>query len=128
MIRNNRFRQGERVNGISLAGKKVLGEYRGVRASFGAYVYGLEEGCTELKLHTCLVLTLKRAPIEKHESPKLKTGDLCSGITKKGLKIHGKFMNREGQYCWIKGWPEGTNRLDDTPQAFKVLTQTLSRV
>ena len=97
MHRKIRFHQGDRVNALSLTGKKVFGVYRGVRASYGAYVYGLEVGSTEPSLHICNTLTLERV---KPEAPpkkvRVKAGDPCTGRTQNAESITGFYMNSEG--------------------------------
>ncbi len=131
MHRKIRFRQNERVNAISLTGKKVIGVYRGVRPSYGVYVYGLEiGGSTEQALHVCAALTLKRVETNINKKGNLnhrpKAGDPYKGRTKEGDLITGFFMNSAAKYVWLSGWKEGTDRLQPK-QAYKVLTNTLEK-
>lgn len=132
MHRKIRFRQGDRVNGISLSGKSILGVYRGVRASFGVYVYGLEVGgSTVPDMHICQALTLKKIPSIVNKKGRLKTrpapGNTYSGRTKNGDLITGLYMNSDGDKVWIRGWKEGEDRTLPK-QAYKVLTNTLQKL
>jgi hypothetical protein len=132
MHRKIRFKNGERVNGLSVSGKKILGEYRGTRASYGAYVFGIEVGrFTPAEMHVCHTLTLERAPLPKTDTPKkvkFKTGDLCIGLTKDGHKIIGSYMNSEGKFAWIRGQKGSDITKLELKSAFKVLTKTLQKV
>lgn len=136
MQRKIRFRYGDRVNGFTPDGKRILGEYRGTRASFGAYVFGIEVGqVEEAKLYVCRTLDMEKAPekltyTQKYSTsaPAIKTGDPCKGYSRKLKKwITGFFMNPEGEYVWIKGWPEGTSRFEPK-EAYKCLKTSLKRV
>lgn len=115
----------------TFSGKKIIGEYRQPRNTYGAYVYGLEWGkCEPPQLYICLTLNMEKldaTKLPKTAPPKLKYPDPCTGQTKSGIKVVGFFMNKEGKYSWIKGRPEGASRLTAS-LAYKVLTDTLARV
>jgi hypothetical protein len=129
MHRKIRFKQNERVNATSLEGKSVLGVYRGVRASYGVYVFGIVVGeTTEQELHVCSALTLKRIkPPKGALTARPRAGDNLTGRTNNGDLITGQFMNPDGKHSWLRGWKDGTNHLLPK-QAYKVLTNTLRSV
>lgn len=93
MHRKYRFKIGDRVNGFSFSKKRILGEYRGVRGSFGCWVYGIEVGSFDQpSLHVCQTLSLEKVvdPVEKTKlsmiQDKPKHRDLCTGLTKDDKK------------------------------------------
>jgi hypothetical protein len=131
MFRKNRFKIGTRVNAISLTGKRILGEYRGVRGSYGVYVYGLAVGCFTPELHVCRALTLEKVlpPTDytKRTPPKFKLGDKCLGLDISHREVRGEYIQSEGKYAWIKGHYTAL-AIQERPSAIKVLTTTLQKL
>lgn len=133
MHRKIRFQNNERVNGFTFDNKRILGQYRGVRNSFGAWIFGIEVGSFEHpKMWTCSTLTLERAPLKAPKQrkstsqSKIKAGDPCTGYTKDNQLITGFFMNSEGSKAWIRGWSEGISKFMPK-QAYKVLAGTIRK-
>jgi hypothetical protein len=131
MLRKKRFRKGQRVNALSLQGKPILGEYRGMAGSFGAFVFGIEAGSFEpASMHKCMTLTMEAVlpTLPRRPKPvKLAVGEACKSLTKDAVPVQGFFMYLDGQYAWIKGWPEGVSKFEPQ-QAIKVLRSHLEKV
>lgn len=131
MHRKIRFKIGERVNGFTFDGKRILGTYRGVKNSFGALIFGIEVGSFDHpSMWTCSTLTLERADLKTSKTRtakiqlKFKPGDACTGQTKEGLLVTGYYMNSEGQFAWIRGWSQGVSKFMPK-QAHKVIAGSM---
>jgi hypothetical protein len=128
------------VKGLSLENKTIYGQYRGPRNSFGVYVFGQEGGHSAISdnnpsMHICLKLSLELQDQDK--APKLRTSttaqplsfqylDFVQGRTSKNKLITGYYGNSEGKYAWIRGWMEGTSKLE-LKQSYKVLASSLRK-
>jgi hypothetical protein len=126
------FKHNEKVSALNFDHLKIIGEYRGRANVKGCYVYGLpEKSFDEPSLHLCITLTLESlTPPPEARKRVLKSpysaGDPCSGLTSKNLKISGFFQQKEGQFAWIKGWPEGTSKFEPM-QTYKVRFDTITK-
>ena len=127
------YKIGERLNAVSLTGKRILGIFRGYRNSFGVRIYGIEVGsCEPATEHICLKLSLEKVvtqakPIRKAPSTQIQAGDPCTGLTSEDIPVTGFYMNSHSpKYRWIKGWAEGVSKFLPA-QAHKVLTHTLRK-
>lgn len=120
------------MSGSTQSGQKIIGQYRGVRPSFGSIIFGIIEGTTTPpELFTVLTLSLKaleKSPTLNNSSKKdFEHGDYCSGITKDSQKVFGYYQNKIGKFVYLRGWIEHTSRL--TPkEVFKVLYSSLKRL
>lgn len=125
-----RFKIGQVVIANSFAGPKIKGIFRGKNISFGALVWGSPINSDDTpSLWKCAALSIEPVkspkPYEtRGAKPNLKQGDPCTSFTSNHVKISGFFVQYEGQYAWIRGWPEGRSRFE-SPEAFRVLRESL---
>jgi hypothetical protein len=112
----------------------IEGTYKGMRASYGAIVFGRPVGTNlPLRNYVCFKITMQlnipKPPLGSltKEKRKIKHPDKVTGYTPEGKRAAGLYMNKDGQYAWIKGYVEGDFQLD-APHKIKVLHHTLSRL
>lgn len=138
MYRIRRFKFDEKVSGNTLDGTCIIGQYKGIRASYGCLIYGLpknkQKDPNEMKaMYICLTLSVKslepnrKATTRKHDKHVFHAGDPCQGVTRTLEKIEGEFQNMAGDYAYVRGHVKGTNKLSPK-QAFKVRRDTLTKM
>jgi hypothetical protein len=137
-MRKAKYEMGDLVVGTSLENKRIYGEWRGPRNSFGILIFGVEEKDTksEPSMHVCLKLTIERQDYsfgQSEDYPEIvpdqtfKHMDPVKGKTKQGEIITGFYGNSEGKHAWIRGWAQGVSRFQPK-QSHKVLANTLVKV
>lgn len=130
MQNKKRFKIGARVNGFTFDNKRCFGVYRGVRPSFGVWIFGILEGSFEpAALHVCQSLTLESPPEPKIKRvvgrpAKFKYKDEVKGLSTKGERCAGFYSDAKSPFAWIKGWLEGQSRFDP-PTSIKVIFKSL---
>lgn len=121
------FKPGQAVIADSFDHQKIIGIFHSHSNSFGVYIKGRPVDSSEPeRLHKCLKLTLKHVqePTKSQILPTFIKGQACSGFTPYGEKISGFFVQAEGKYAWIKGWPPGRSKFDPQ-ETFKITRKTL---
>jgi hypothetical protein len=109
----------------------IEGIYKGMRPSYGAVVFGRPIG-TNLSPedYLCYKVTMRinipKPPLGALRG-KIKHPDKVKGYTPEGRIAAGTYMNKEGQYAWIRGYVEGDSMLD-AKHKIKVLHHTLIRL
>lgn len=126
------FKQGTNVIGNSLNGQKIIGIYRGMRNSFGCYVYGVPEYSSEkAQMHTCYRMTLTPNLLnlkidDSMPNPILFVGEKCRGVTPKNQIIVGFYAGPLSKLAYLRGWPADRSH-NELKETFKVVRKSIKR-